>query len=318
MPENSDVTPKNRAYLGFLAGQWRSHASTAWPRIKQGISRMTSKHLLLSARYGQQPVPEMLWNEQIAALVAHRSARGYLPDAIKPGSIEAIVAAAQSASTSSNHHQWSVIAVADPALKAKISSLAQGSAGHGNPHIDEAPVLLLWVADLSRNAAIAAAADTPNTVHGYLDAFLMSSLDAALASQNAAVAAESLGLAVCYIGGMRNRAAEVAELVNLPRLSYVVFGMTLGYPDPGRLSAFTPRPQQAVVLHHDRYDERVSSQALQTYDHAFDGMREALAERLGIHLKAWRDGVRGSVHVDYMDGRENLRKTVQERGFQLK
>lgn len=279
---------------------------------------MTTKQQLLSARYGQQPVPDMLWNDQIAALVSHRTARAYLPHAIKPGSIEAMVAAAQSASASSNHHQWSVIAVAEPALKARLSALAQGSAGHGNPHIDEAPVLLLWVADLSRNAAIAAAADTPNEVHGHLDAFLMASVDAALASQNAVVAAESLGLAVCYIGGMRNRAAEVAELVGLPHLSYVVFGMTLGYPDPARMSAFTPRPQQAVLLHHDRYDERTSAEALQTYDKAFDGMRDELAQRFGLKLKAWREGVRGSVQMDYMDGRQNLRATVQKRGFSLR
>ncbi len=279
---------------------------------------MKSQQELLSARYGPQPVPEMLWNDQIAALLSHRTARAYLPTAITPGSIEAIVAAAQSASSSSNHHQWSVVAVSDPALKAKLSSLGQGSAGHGNPHIDEAPVLLLWVADLSRNAAIAAEAGVTNTVHGYLDAFLMASIDAALASQNAVVAAESLGLAVCYLGAMRNRAADVAELVGLPELSYVVFGMTLGYPDPERMSAFTPRPQQAVVLHHDRYDAHAAAQALRTYDHAFDGMREELKERFGLNLKEWREGVRGSVKMEYMDGRENLRTTVQERGFTLK
>ena len=279
---------------------------------------MKTQQELLSARYGPQPVPDMLWNDQIAALVSHRTARAYLSAAIKPGSIEAIVAAAQSASTSSNHHQWSVVAVSDPALKARLSSLAQGSAGHGNPHIDEAPVLLLWVADLSRSAAIAVEAGMPNTAHGHLDAFLMASVDAALASQNAVVAAESLGLAVCYIGGMRNRAAEVAELVGLPDLSYVVFGMTLGYPDPERMSAFTPRPQQAVVLHHDRYDVKASMQALGTYDHAFDEMRGALRERFGLNLKEWREGVRGSVEMSYMDGRENLRTTVQERGFKLK
>lgn len=279
---------------------------------------MTYQNALLSARYGRQPIPQMCWNEQISALLSHRSARAYLPDPIKPGSIEAMVAAAQSASTSSNHHQWSVIAVTDPTLKGELSSLAQGSAGHGNPHIDEAPVLLLWVADLSRNAAIADKSGVPNAVHDYLDAFLMASVDAALASQNAVVAAESLGLAVCYIGGMRNRAAEVAELVGLPELSYVVFGMTLGYPDPERLSAYTPRPQQAVVLHHDRYDAQASEKALHTYDHAFDDMRQELKERFDLNLKEWREGVRGSVTIGYMDGRENLRQTVQERGFKLK
>lgn len=279
---------------------------------------MSAKQDILAARYGRQPIPEMQWNEQIAALVSHRSARAYLPDPIAKGALEAIIAAAQSASNSSNHHQWSVVAVANPELKAKLSLLAQGERGNGNPHIDEAPMLLLWVADLSRNAAIAEAAGRSNEVHRHLDAFLMSSVDAALASQNATVAAESLGLAVCYIGGMRNRAAEVAELVNLPHSSYVVFGMTLGYPDPERMSEFTPRPQQAVVLHHDRYDSAQSMSRLETYDAAADVFLRKLAERFGLKLGSWRESVQNSTEMAYMDGRENLRSAVQGRGFELK
>ena len=47
-------------------------------------------------------------------------------------------------------------------------------------------------------------------------------------------------------------------------------------------------------------------------------MREELKERFGLNLKEWREGVWGSVEMGYMDGRENLRTTVQERGFALK
>lgn len=41
----------------------------------------------------------------------------------------------------------------------------------------------------------------------------------ALAAQNAAMAAESLGLRIVKIGGVRNRIAEVSELLGLPELA---------------------------------------------------------------------------------------------------
>ena len=50
-------------------------------------------------------------NDVLAQLLAHRSVRAYLPDPLPEGTIETLVAAAQSASTSSNLQPWSVVAV---------------------------------------------------------------------------------------------------------------------------------------------------------------------------------------------------------------
>ena len=54
-----------------------------------------------------------------------------------------------------------------------------------------------------------------------------------LASQNAALAAESLGFGIVYIGGLRTRIEEVAELLELPEGVYPVYGMCIGVADPG-------------------------------------------------------------------------------------
>jgi nitroreductase len=54
----------------------------------------------------------------------------------------------------------------------------------------------------------------------------------ALAAQNAVIAAQSIGRGVTYLGSMRNRAQDVADLVGLPKYSFVLFGMAVGYPDP--------------------------------------------------------------------------------------
>jgi hypothetical protein len=61
-------------------------------------------------------------------------------------SLLAYVNHAQSAATSPNLQLWSVVAVEDPDRKARLADLAGG----GQAHIRQAPVLLVWLADLAR------------------------------------------------------------------------------------------------------------------------------------------------------------------------
>ena len=86
---------------------------------------------LLGARYGSESGPAMAadaLNGTVRLLLAHRSVRAYLPDRLPPGTLETLVAAAQSAATSSNLQAWSVVAVEDPARKARLAAVARSSA----------------------------------------------------------------------------------------------------------------------------------------------------------------------------------------------
>ena len=271
---------------------------------------------LLQARYGGQAVPEhIVWNEQVAHLLRHRSVRAFLPEQLPTGALESIVAAGQSASTSSNLHQWSVVAVTDPVTKAELAHLARSeSAGTRAAYIEEAPVVLLWVADMSRNHEITADRGVHPEVYEYVDAFLMASVDTALAAQNGVVAAESMGLGVCFLGMMRNHAKELADLIGLPKYSFVVFGMCVGRPDPARPGSIRPRPRQEVVLHRERYHMARPAKWLESYESAFHQFRE----RLGMSRKTWTTAVAYASTKPYMDGRENLRQAVEERGYLLR
>ena len=63
----------------------------------------------LTARYGAGAEPKIgPWNDTMALLLSHRSVRGYRPDALPAGTLESLIAAAQSAATSSNLQTWSV------------------------------------------------------------------------------------------------------------------------------------------------------------------------------------------------------------------
>ena len=100
----------------------------------------------------------------------------------------------------------------------------------------------------------------------WLETFMVACIDAALAAQNAVVAAQSLGLRTVYIGAMRNDPVRVAELLGLPPRAFVVFGLCVGYADPKARNEVKPRLPQSIVLHHERYDAAPEAKDRPAYD----------------------------------------------------
>ena len=277
----------------------------------------SSRQHLLQARYGAQAIPSnLIWNPQIEHMIRHRSVRTFLQRPLPDGALDTMVAAAQSASTGSALHHWSLIAITDPARKQELAALIAATVPVARiPWIEEASALLLWVADASRSAAITRSrGDTPVGL-AYLDALLMATIDTSLAAQNAALAAESLGLGVVFLGVMRNAAAEVARIVGLPDHSFIPFGMAVGHPDPARAPQMRPRPAQPMVLHHNHYDDSTWQQYLDDYEAAYRAFRETSR----MQPRTWQDAVHtAATSMAYMGGREHLREFVQSRGFELK
>lgn len=89
---------------------------------------------LWQTRY-RTPAPKTLPdNAVLDLLLSHHSVRAYLPDALPEGTLEAGIAAASSAATSSNLQVWSVVAVENPETRARLAELC------GNQkHIEVAP-----------------------------------------------------------------------------------------------------------------------------------------------------------------------------------
>ncbi len=188
---------------------------------------------------------------------SHGSCRHYRPDPLPAATVEVVVGAAQRSSTSSNLQAYSVIAVTDSAKRAELAQLCGDQ-----KHVAEAPVFLAWCADLARLERVAEIRGLKQE-SAYVESFLTAAMDAAIAAQTAALAAESLGLGICYIGGLRNQPRQVLDLLKVPRLVFPLFGMTLGWPQ----KAPRPRPRlpQSAILHWESYNPQQDS-ALQVYD----------------------------------------------------
>jgi hypothetical protein len=144
--------------------------------------------------------------------------------------------------------------------------------------------------------------------------FLMAAIDATLAAQNAAVAAESLGLNMCFIGGLRNDAARVAELLKLPSGATAVFGMCVGYAKPGVPSEVKPRLPQSIVLHRETYSIGDEKSARSAYDQRMG----AFSKRNDMALQTWTQRVLQRLSkLAGMNGRQHLRETLIKLGFPL-
>lgn len=264
----------------------------------------------LEQRYRANPPEAIAWNDTLDVLLSHHSTRAFLPDALPDHTLETLVAAAQSAATSSNLQAWSVVAVQDPQRKARLAALA------GNQrHIIVAPLLLVWLVDLNRLGKVAEVGGTSGAALDYLECFLLGVIDAALAAQNAMATLQSLGLGAVYIGAMRNKPMEVAAELGLPPRVFAAFGMAVGRPDPDRPASVKPRLAQAAVLYHEQYSFGATQLgAIAAYDRT---LREFQREQ-GMTQQDWSVQVAGRLRgPESLDGRHVLRQVLHQLGFRL-
>ncbi|MDF0556458.1 NADPH-dependent oxidoreductase [Kamptonema sp. UHCC 0994] len=266
---------------------------------------------LIRDRYGVDTFnPDSLWNETLATLLSHRSVRAYLPNPLLPQTLELMVAAAQSAATSSNLQTWSVVAVEDPARKETLAQLAGNQA-----HIRQCPLFLVWLADLARLHHLAMQRGLPAQGLDYLEMFVTATIDAALAAQNATIAAESLGLGTVYIGGMRNHPQSVAEALKLPPHLFAVFGLCVGYPDPAKPAAVKPRLPQAAVLHRETYNLTQQEEAIAQYNEIMQKFYES--QQMNVAGDWVEHSVKRVTTAQALSGRERLKEMLQKLGFPL-
>jgi len=277
---------------------------------------MSNAFELLQARYGTgQDAPAIAagaFNPVLETLFSHRSVRAFLHDALADDTLDLLMAAAQSAPSSSNLQVWSAVAVQDNARRQRLAELVGKQ-----KQVSEAPLFLAWLVDLSRLKRLAVARGRQLDGVDYLDTFLMGVIDAALAAQNVVNAAESLGLGTVYIGALRNQPEAVAEELGIQPGDYVypVFGLCIGHPDPARPAAVKPRLPQSSVLYRERYAPTPVEQEVGNYDEA---MRAFYASQ-GLSTTSWSEhSIARLRSAADLKGRHRLREALADLGFALR
>lgn len=247
------------------------------------------------------PVPD---NELVRLLNKRGTVRAYKSDPIPDAWIEAMVAAAQRAPTSSNIQAYSIVVVRDPEIKKQLAVLA------GNQqHIIDCPVFFALCADQTRlvHACAMHGKEYPGRT---FEAGLVSSIDAALVGMTLSLVVDSFGLSNVMIGAMRNNATEVAKLLKLPPRCYVVFGLCVGWAKKGPVPK--PRQPQSGVVHYDTYDAKNREQAVAEYDQ--DLAKYYRSRGAETPDAAWTGPIADKFSDDK---RKKLKQQLNELGFPL-
>ena len=188
--------------------------------------------------------------EIIEAIKTRRSIRRYKPDPIDDKTLEIVLDAARWAPSWKNTQCWRFIVVRDENIKAELAdSLVKVDAGDtvfDNPSIravKQAPVVVVACAKMGKSGYNLGKPDADKGDCWYM-------YDVALAMQNLALAAHSLGLGTVTVGGMDAR--KVASILELPEDFRVITLTPFGYPDQEVKP--TPRKELSEIVFYDKYN----------------------------------------------------------------
>jgi FMN reductase [NAD(P)H] len=243
-------------------------------------------------------------NEVLKTLNNHRSFRKYEQRPVEPEKLRIIIEAAQSAPSWVNGQQVTVIAVQNQERKEQLSALS------GNQkHVADAPVFLVFCMDFYRTKLASELEGQPFESAGDVDALLVGAVDAGIALESAVAAAESLGLGIIPIGGIRRNTAGVIELLQLPEYVFPVVGLCVGYP--GEELPKKPRLPLEAVYHEEVYNPNLTG-SIQEYNAAY---REYL-KGLGQTERDWSAVIAHFYAMNPQYG--DAGRTLPQQGFTCK
>ena len=249
-----------------------------------------------------QPIRKNIMTPIIELLKAHRSIRKFENRPVATDLLHELIKAGQAAASSSFLQAATIIRISDPTKRASLAALA-----NHQPYIESAAEFLVFCADMNRAAHCFDWHDaTANT--GFTEQFIIATVDASLVAQNIAVAAESAGLGICYIGALRNNPAEVSSLLELPQNTYPVFGLCLGWPDQD--PEVKPRLPLEIVLRENSYGDALNLDQLAGYDEA---IRYYYQTRTGNKKhQSWSEQMSGMLSKE---SRPHMLEFLKMKGF---
>lgn len=177
----------------------------------------------------------------------HVSIRKFSKRKIEPSLLESVILSGTKASTTGNMQLYSVVVSGTEEEKNELVP------HHFNQSVAKnAPVLLTLVADFNRFSKWC---NINNALPGYNNflSFFTASIDALLCAQNICIAAENVGLGICYLGTTTYNAKEIIEVLKLPKLTFPVTTIAIGYPDES--PEFTDRISLKGIIHYGKYKD---------------------------------------------------------------
>ncbi len=191
-----------------------------------------------------------------STLLNHRSIRKYLPVNIKEDIVSNILKAGIQASNTGNMQVYSIIISSEHEIKQKL-----WEAHFKQAMVLQAPLVMTFCADFNRFVKWC---NLRKAIPGYDNflSFFTAATDALLVAQNVAIAAESYGLGICYLGTTTYNAGKIIDILNIPKGVVPVTSLVIGYPD--ETPDLTDRLPLKAVVHSETYHD-YSSEEIDKY-----------------------------------------------------
>jgi nitroreductase len=238
----------------------------------------------------------------------HVSIRKFKNQTIPDKLLDSIIYSGTRASTTGNMQVYSVIVTQDEKNKQKLAPL------HFNqPVAADAPVLLTFVADFNRFSQWCRISKAEPGYANFFS-FFTAAIDALLVAQNVCVAAENYGLGICYLGTTTYNAKEIIGVLELPKLTFPVTTVALGYPAEN--PPLTDRLPLKGIVHHEKYRDftGVDLRNLYAYKENLETMKQFVAENKKETLAQVFTDVRYKKEDnEFFSGK--MLETLKEQGF---
>lgn len=241
-------------------------------------------------------------NSTLNTLRNHRCVRSYTDKVVSEEILDDLISAVQQSPSSINGQQTSLVVLRDSDRRKRVSEIAGGQ-----PWIAEAPVFIAVVMDFYKTSLAGKKTGLRQIIHESLEATVVGTIDAGIILGNLITAAESLGLGVVPIGGIRNAPSAMIDLLQLPPLTFPVAGLCLGY-ERGE-SHVKPRLPMASFRHHEVYDSGRLQRTIEEYDKVLMAHWNQIGRSNG---ETWSDTVANFYQRVYFP---KVKPALEQQGF---
>ena len=196
-------------------------------------------------------------NHTLELINNRKSVRKFAEKNISKDDVNSIIHSSMRAPTAGNQMLYSIIEVDDQNIKDKLVKTCDNQ-----PFIATSPLVLLFLADYQRTYDLFLSSGVKDyglkegIMHrtpGVGD-FMLASCDALIAAQNSVIAAESMGIASCYIGDIMENYEIHREMFNLPEYTFPITMLCFGFPvGDYKERKVTPRYPEEYIHFKNQY-----------------------------------------------------------------
>lgn len=237
-----------------------------------------------------------------------KSIRKYSSREVSSQLLTSLLKDAERTPTMGNLQLYSVVVTRDEEMKAKLAP-----AHFNQPMVTGAPVVLTFCADFRRTTLWAEDRKADPGYDNFLS-FINAATDTLLFCQTFCNLAEESGLGTCFLGTTVYLPQLIIDTLKLPRLTFPVATITLGWPDEDPVQS--DRLPVEAIMHEETYDDYTPERIDKFYSY-----KESLAENkhfVEINHKETLAQVFTDLRYTRKDNEamsEGLMKALRNQGF---